>query len=172
MDIRPLTPEYAVAPQIDPEDFVAIKAAGFTRVINNRPDHENPPSHQTAAMRTAAEAAGLEYVVNPVIGGALTEANVEAQAAAIDSATGPVLAYCASGNRSSICWALAKVGPLSPDMLIAIAARQGYSLEWLRPQLEALEPRAIQSPEALCALCDSRGVGPCVCAKGEVEPVQ
>ena len=138
MDIHPLTPDYAVSPQIDPEDFAAIKAAGYTRVIDNRPDGEIPPSHHASTMQAAAEAAGLEFVVNPVIGGALTMANVTTQAEAIASATGPVLAYCASGNRSSICWALSKAGEMSADDLINTAARQGYNLEGLRPQIDML----------------------------------
>lgn len=138
MDIRPLTQDYAVSPQIDPQDFAAIKAAGYTRVIDNRPDGEIPPSHHASVMQAAAEAAGLEFVINPVIGGALTMANVTAQAEAIASATGPVLAYCASGNRSSVCWALAKAGDMPADDLIGIPARFGYNLEALRPQIEAL----------------------------------
>ena len=138
MDIRPLTPDYAVSPQIDPEDFSAIKAAGYTRVIDNRPDAEIPASHHTSKMQAAAEAAGVEFVANPVIGGALTMANVTAQAEAISTSSGPVLAYCASGNRSSICWALAKAGEMPADDLIGIPARQGYNLEALRSQIEAL----------------------------------
>ena len=141
MDIRPLTPDYAVSPQIDPEDFAAIKAAGYTRVIDNRPDGEIPPSHHTPVMQAAAAAAGLEFVANPVIGGALTMENVTAQAAAMAGATGPVLAYCASGNRSSICWALSKAGEMPTEDLIAIPARFGYNLEGLRPQIEALARR-------------------------------
>ena len=42
MDIRRLTETYAVSPQITPEDVAAIKAAGFTTIINNRPDGEIP----------------------------------------------------------------------------------------------------------------------------------
>ena len=53
MDIRQITPRYSVSPQINPEDFAAIKAAGFTKVICNRPDVENPPSHQADAMAAA-----------------------------------------------------------------------------------------------------------------------
>lgn len=137
MDIRPLTEAYAVSPQIDPVDFAAIKAAGYAMVIDNRPDGEIPPSHHTDVMAEAARAAGLEFVANPVIGGALTLANVEAQAAAMARATGPILAYCASGNRSSIVWALSQAGQRSADELIGIPARHGYNLEALRPQLEA-----------------------------------
>ena len=136
MDIRALTPTYAVSPQIGLEDLPAIKAAGYATVIDNRPDAEIPGHLHTDTMRAAAEAAGLHFVANPVIGGAITEENVAAQRAAIDSATGPVFAYCASGNRSSVVWALAHAGQQPADTLIGTAARFGYNLEWLRPALD------------------------------------
>src|SRR5574343_318660 len=107
MDIRALTPTYAVSPQIDPSDLPAIKAAGYTTIIDNRPDGEIPPDLQTDLMRMAAEELGLAFVANPIIGGALTMDNVTAQRDAIDASAGPVFAYCASGNRSSVVWALA-----------------------------------------------------------------
>ena len=138
MDIRKLTPVYSVSPQIDPQDLPAIKAAGFTTVINNRPDGEIPPALQDAAMRQAALALGLEFVSNPVIGGALTMTNVTAQRAAMDAASGPVLAYCASGNRSSIVWALAEAKNRPADELVGLPAQHGYQLDHLRPQIEAL----------------------------------
>ncbi len=135
MDIRPLTPDYAVSPQIDPEDLPAIKAAGYVMVIDNRPDGEIPPHLHTEAMRAAAEALGLAFVANPVIGGALTMQNVTAQAEAMAAAKGPVFAYCASGNRCSIVWALTQAGKRPADDLINTAARFGYNLEHLRPHL-------------------------------------
>ena len=138
MDIRAITPDYAVSPQIEPGDLPAIKAAGYVTVIDNRPDGEIPPHLHADTMRTAAEALGLTFVLNPVVGGALTMANVTTQGAAITASTGPVFAYCASGNRSSIVWALANAGKLSPDDLIGLPARFGYQLEHLRPQIEAL----------------------------------
>lgn len=138
LDIRRLTDAYSVAPQIAPGDMAAIRAAGFTTVIDNRPDAEIPGDLQTAAMRAAAAAAGLAFVANPVVSGALTEANVAAQAAAMAASAGPVLAYCASGNRSSSVWALAMAGRLPADDLIGIPARHGYQLAHLRPQIEAL----------------------------------
>lgn len=138
MDIRALTPDYAVSPQIEPGDLAAIKAAGFRTVIDNRPDGEIPPHLHAAEMRRAAEALGLAFVANPVIGGALTMDNVSAQAAAMAGSDGPVFAYCASGNRSSIVWALAQAGKRSTDDLIGIPARFGYQLDHLRPQIETL----------------------------------
>lgn len=138
MDIRAITPDYAVSPQIEPGDLPAIKAAGYVTVIDNRPDGEIPPHLHTAEMRAAAEALGLTFVANPVIGGALTMQNVTAQGSAIAASPGPVFAYCASGNRSSVVWALANAGKRPTDELIGLPARFGYQLEHLRPQIEAL----------------------------------
>jgi uncharacterized protein (TIGR01244 family) len=138
MDIRPLTENYAVSPQISPGDLTKIKAAGYTTVIDNRPDAEIPPDLHAGVMRMAAEALGLVFVVNPVIGGALTMDNVTAQRAAIAAASGPVLAYCASGNRSSVVWALSEAGTRPTDDLIGLPARFGYQLEHLRGQIDAL----------------------------------
>jgi uncharacterized protein (TIGR01244 family) len=136
MDIRPITPDYAVSPQIDPEDLPAIKAAGFTRIVNNRPDPEIPPSHHSAVMKAAAEALGLEFVENPVIGGAITMDNVTTQGAALQGAK--VLAYCASGNRSSIVWALSQAGHRPTDELVGLPERHGYNMEIWRQQIDAL----------------------------------
>jgi uncharacterized protein (TIGR01244 family) len=138
MDIRKITPGYAVSPQIALSDLAAIKAAGFTTVIDNRPDGEIPGDLQTDHMRAAAEAMGLTFVANPVIGGAMTMENVTAQGAAIAAATGPVFAYCASGNRSSVVWALSQAGCMPADDLIGLPAKFGYQLEHLRPQIAAL----------------------------------
>jgi uncharacterized protein (TIGR01244 family) len=138
MDIRPLTETYAVSPQIMPEELAMIAQAGFATVICNRPDGEIPPEVQADAIRAAAEAAGLRFVLNPVIGGAITYDNVTAQAEAIAQSTGPVLAYCASGNRSSIVWALSQAGKQPTDTLIAIPARYGYALEPFRATIDDL----------------------------------
>lgn len=138
MDIRAITPDYAVSPQIELGDLPAIKAAGYVTVIDNRPDGEIPPHLHTDEMRRAAEALGLTFIANPVIGGALTMDNVTAQAAAIAASDGPVFAYCASGNRCSIVWALANAGKLPVDDLVGLPARFGYQLDHLRPQLEAM----------------------------------
>lgn len=136
LDIRQLTQDYAVAPQISLDAAQQIKALGFTDVINNRPDPEITPDIQTQAMRAAIEAAGLVFHENPVIGGAITPENVRVQSAVMAQAKGPVLAYCASGNRSSIVWALTQAGARPADDLIGIAAQHGYNLEHLRGALQ------------------------------------
>lgn len=137
MDIRALTPTYAVSPQITPEDLAVIKAAGYTTVIDNRPDAEIPPSVQTATIQTAAEALGLTFVANPITPGNFSETVLATQKAAIAASAGPVFAYCASGNRSSCVWALVSAGERPTDELIDLPARFGYNLEGLRDRIDA-----------------------------------
>ncbi len=138
MEIRPLTDAYAVSPQITPEDIPMILAAGYKTVVCNRPDGEIPPDLHADQLRAAVEGAGLRFVDNPVIGGAITRENVAAQGQAMADSQGPVLAYCASGNRSSIVWALAQAGARPTDELIATPARHGYNLEPFRETIDKL----------------------------------
>jgi uncharacterized protein (TIGR01244 family) len=139
MDLRPLDETTSAAPMIDPSDMAALAEAGVTTVICNRPDAEVPPSHQAAAMQAATEAAGMTFVFNPIAGMALTMAAVEEQADAIDGADGKVVAYCASGTRSAILWALAQAGRRSADDILTATAAAGYPLDGLRGQIEQLE---------------------------------
>jgi uncharacterized protein (TIGR01244 family) len=138
MEIRELQPGYAVSPQIEPSDMSALAAAGFVTVICNRPDGENPPERASDTMRQAAEAAGMAFVFNPVMPGAMSEDNVRLQREAIAAADGPVFAYCASGNRSSIVWAMSQAGRQPTDDLIGAAANWGYQLEPYRARIDAL----------------------------------
>jgi uncharacterized protein (TIGR01244 family) len=48
-----------------------------------------------------------------------------------------VLAYCASGNRSTVVWELMNAGQIPTDDMLTIAARNGYNHEPLRALIEA-----------------------------------
>ena len=96
-------------------------------------------SVEEVAEIAAAEAAGLSYTEIPVTHAGFSGNQVEAMAAALEAANGPVLAYCRSGTRSCNLWALAeaKLGE-NPDRLMAKAAATGYDLTGIRPLLDAL----------------------------------
>jgi uncharacterized protein (TIGR01244 family) len=128
-DIRSVTASFAVAPQISPNDMADLAAAGFKRVINNRPDAEVSPALAGPAMAAAAKAVGLDYVHVPIVG-MPDAAQVEAIFAASQAEDGPVLAYCRSGTRSITAWAIAQVlhGGASRDDLIALGRAAGYDL--------------------------------------------
>lgn len=138
MDIRPITDSYAVSPQIAPEDMAAIKAAGYVAIIDNRPDAEIPPEWQATAMEAAAKEAGLDFVVNPVTHAGLNMDMVATQMETLQNAGGPVLAYCASGTRSSIVWSLGMAKDMSAEEIMQATGNAGYDLSGLVPQLNAI----------------------------------
>ena len=127
-----------MSPQIDPSDAAAIKAAGFTTVICNRPDAEVPPSHHASAMRCAMEAEGLRFEELPITHQTMTPDRIAAQNAVIEESDGPVLAYCASGTRSSVVWALSQAGHQSADAILEAVGKAGYDLSAMRPTLDAV----------------------------------
>lgn len=137
MDIRELTPTFAVSPQILPEDLAHIAAAGYTTILCNRPDGEIPTDICADEMQKAASDLGLRFVINPLVHGAMTQEIVAVQRDTIADG-GKTLAYCASGTRSTVCWLLGAAGNESPDSLLRAAAQAGYDLGALRPQLEAI----------------------------------
>lgn len=136
-----LTETVAVAGQIAPGDVAAAAAAGFTTIVNNRPDGEAFDQPTDAAMRAAAAAAGVGYHAIPVDHHGLTREQVTAMAALLDAATGPLLAFCRSGTRSANLWALAEASRGGDaDAIIAACARGRYDVSGLRPALVALRP--------------------------------
>ena len=135
MDKRPLTETLAVAPQIAPEDMELLAAEGYTTIIANRPDDEIPPELQSAAMRAAAEAAGLSFHYLPATRQTINADMAAEQAALIEGAEGKSLAYCASGTRSSMIWSLGQAGRMSADDIIEATSRAGYDLSPMRPVL-------------------------------------
>lgn len=102
-------PNFATAPQISPTDMASIAAEGFTTVINNRPDGEGGAEQPTSTtMAAAAATAGLSYHYLPVISGQITPEQTQQFAALIQAATGPVLAFCRSGARSTHIWSMSR----------------------------------------------------------------
>lgn len=138
MDLRSLSPDYAVSPQISVEDVPALSRAGIKLVICNRPDSEVPPSHQAEAIGAAVRAAGLRFEVLPLTHQTMTPENVALQMELAGGADGPVLAYCASGTRCSVVWALGQAASRDADAILADVAAAGYQLESLRRTLEQL----------------------------------
>jgi uncharacterized protein (TIGR01244 family) len=128
MDIRQITPRYFVSPQINPDDMEALSAAGITRILCNRPDAEVPPSHSAAAIRAAAEAAGLSFAEQPLTHQTMVpDVIAKNRALGVDSGD-VVLAYCASGTRSTIAWALGHAGEMEAQDIISAARNGGYDL--------------------------------------------
>jgi uncharacterized protein (TIGR01244 family) len=138
-DFRQVSALFWASPQIGLADVAEAQARGITLIVNNRPEGEADDQLPGASIEAAARAAGLDYLAIPVSPGGFSEEQVEAMADALEQATGPVLAYCRSGTRSTLLWSLAQASAgRAPDSVAADAARAGYDVAPIRHLLEML----------------------------------
>jgi sulfide:quinone oxidoreductase len=130
-----LQPDYAVAPQLLPEQMAAAAAAGFRTIVCNRPDAEEADQPSAAVLAAAARDHGLGFVYLPVAGQP-DQAAVDAVRGLEGQGAGPVLGFCRTGRRAAMVWALSRSGRLSPDAILGAARAAGHDLTALRDQLE------------------------------------
>lgn len=142
---RQLSEQVYASPQIGLAEVAAAAAQGIGLIVNNRPEDESTDQVPGGEIEAAARAAGLDYVAIPVTHVGFSESQVEAMAGALRSTSKPVLAYCRSGTRSTLLWALAEAsGGADPAELASAAARAGYDLAPIRTLLDMLAARARQ----------------------------
>jgi uncharacterized protein (TIGR01244 family) len=140
---RQLNDMIFVAPQIGVEDVADAKNAGVTLIINNRPEDESADQTTGAEIEKASRAAGIDYVAIPVTHAGFAEWQVTAMADSLEKAEGKVLAYCRSGTRSTLLWALARASKGDhPAILSEQAADAGYDLGPVTAMMDMLRGRA------------------------------
>jgi len=106
--IRQLDDKMLVSGQIAPCDVATLAEQGVTMLVNNRPDGEEPGQPLAGDIEAAAEAAGIAYRFIPILRG-IGPADVDCMQEALrDCGDGKLLAFCRSGTRSALTWALAK----------------------------------------------------------------
>ena len=118
---RQLDDTVLVSGQIHPDEVAALVGEGITMLVNNRPDGEEPGQPLGVEIEEAARAVGLDYRAIPIIRG-IGPADAEAMQEAIKSAGGKLLAFCRTGTRSSLAWALANREQFPLDLNRADAA--------------------------------------------------
>lgn len=127
MNIVKLTDRVSVSAQIAPQDVAEIAAAGYTVLINNRPDGEEAGQPGSAEIAAAAEAAGLEYHYMPVTAVSFPGPDFDAMTDVLDDEDHPVLAFCRSGTRSTNVWVAGREGA-ALEHAIAVAGLLSYDL--------------------------------------------
>ncbi|MEQ3725172.1 TIGR01244 family sulfur transferase [Alcanivorax sp.] len=135
-DFNKLNDDLSVTAQLLPEDMPAVAAAGFKMVLNNRPDGEAADQPSSNEMAVAAEAAGLAYAHQPVVGTNIAETDIDGFDAIVSLADTPVLAFCRTGTRSTTLWALTQATEQDNGSIIATAELAGYDLSALADRLD------------------------------------
>lgn len=140
---RRLSDHVLASPQITIADLAEAKADGVSLVINNRPEGESDDQVPGAEIEAAARALGMGYVAIPVTHAGFSGPQVEAMAEALGGAAGKVLAYCRSGTRSTLLWALAEASKGADlEAVTAQAAAAGYDVSPVRPLMDMLKARS------------------------------
>jgi sulfide:quinone oxidoreductase len=86
----------------------------------------------------------------PVVAGDITDADVARFRQLLGTLPGPVLAFCRTGTRAAMLWALDQAGQRSPEALIETAGAAGYDLKPLYARLVAARSRGSASTVSAC----------------------
>ena len=132
---KQITPALAVSPQITEQDIELAAVSGIKTIISNRPDGEEPSQPDAATIAAAAARHGIGFVHIPVVIGSISDADVAKMDAALEKANGPVLAFCRSGGRAVMMWALTQSGRMEPSVLLKTAEAAGYKIDSIAPRL-------------------------------------
>ena len=127
--LRQLDDRTLVSGQIAPDHIPDLRAHGVTLIVNNRPDGEEPGQPLSAEIQEAAQREGIEFRYIPIVRG-IGPADVEAMRDAMrESGDGRMLAFCRSGTRSTLAWAVARrEDGVSREELVSSAAKAGVDL--------------------------------------------
>ena len=130
---------YYVSPQIEQYQIAEIAKKGFVKIICNRPDLEVPPSLDSSVMADLAAKAEIEFHILELTHETMTHENILKQREIFIDANGPVLAYCASGTRCSVIWALGEaITGTSVNYILEKASAAGYNLSSLEASMRNL----------------------------------
>lgn len=131
MDIRRLSDDFSVSPQIEISDLPAIWQAGFRSIICNRPDNEDAGQPLVADVEAAAKAMGFEFAhISADSTGASMSHAIETRRVLPDLPK-PVFAYCRSGTRCTVIWSLMMISELEASEILAASAAAGYDMSSL-----------------------------------------
>jgi uncharacterized protein (TIGR01244 family) len=104
MTVYRLSETCAVSSQIQPADVAAIAAEGFTTIICNRPDGEDFGQPAASDVASECDAQDITFKMIPIDRSGISMEMVEEFRNAVAASEGMVLAYCRSGQRSSVLW--------------------------------------------------------------------
>lgn len=104
LQIKPVSSQFSVSPQIVVDDLSVIAKLGYKSVINNRPDGEEYDQATNDKLKEKCFELGIEYKYLPVISGEITAQNFQDMNKNISVMTKPILAFCRSGTRSCLLW--------------------------------------------------------------------
>ena len=105
---RKLNSYFSVSDQFGASDLLKARNSGFHTILNNRPDHEPGVTISSVEAGLLAKENGLNYLHDPMENHLIyRDETIDRFIKSLVGKPGPVLAYCRTGTRCTILWALA-----------------------------------------------------------------
>ena len=136
--VKKMSEDYSVADQLVESDLAGLKVAGFKSIMCNRPDDEEDDQTDYQIIEEAARALGFKTSFTPIESGRVQEDEMRAFSIAVDQLPKPILAYCRSGMRCTVAWAMDQASRgATIASLVNIAQSAGYDLTALQSHIES-----------------------------------
>jgi len=131
MQLKKIIDEYFVSEQINAQDISTLKDNGFKTIFCNRPDSEEKNQPNVEELKKIAAALDINFIHQPVIGNRITQNDVDNFKNYFMGAKKPILAYCRTGTRSSMLWALSESKVRPTKEILSLTSAAGYDLSHL-----------------------------------------
>ncbi len=139
MKFAKINTELTVSDQITIEDLKEIQAQGYKTIFCNRPDQESEGQLTFSTIEKEAQNLGIKAIHQPVIGGQISDDDIAQFGTYFELAQKPIFAYCRTGTRCSMLWALSHVKTLPIDEILSKAQIAGYDLSPIKDRLNLLK---------------------------------
>ncbi|GAC19330.1 beta-lactamase hydrolase domain-containing protein [Paraglaciecola arctica] len=105
--MKKVSHNFSISGPIDDASLEALKTQGVTKIVNVRPDNEEPGQESAEQMAIKVRAHGIEYVHIPVKANCYSEQDIAEFFKQLATGDDKVHAFCRTGNRAIHLWALA-----------------------------------------------------------------
>jgi sulfide:quinone oxidoreductase len=139
MKFAKINNELTVSDQITIEDLKEIQAQGYKTIFCNRPDQESEGQLTFLTIEKEAQNLGIKAIHQPVIGGQISDDDIAQFGTSFELAQKPIFAYCRTGTRCSMLWALSYAKTLPIDEILSKAQIAGYDLSPIKDRLNSLK---------------------------------
>ena len=139
MKFAKINNELTVSDQITIEDLKEIQAQGYKTIFCNRPDQESEGQLTFSIIEKEAQNLGIKAIHQPVIGGQISDDDIAQFGSYFELAQKPIFAYCRTGTRCSMLWALSHAKTLPIDEILNKTQIAGYDLSPLLERLNSLK---------------------------------
>ncbi len=127
---------YSVSEQINCDDIKSLADDGIKTIICHRPDGEETNQISSAELKSAAAENGIKFIQIPVSGLNIPQHILQEFISLIDQNDDKIHAYCRTGMRASVFWALSQARSLSSNDILTKAHALGINLTPIIEQLD------------------------------------